>query len=134
MKKVFLLLAAALVTVVSCEQTPNEDKPIDQPIENPILSTTTGSGMSISFIGETCDVEYTLTGVSEGKKPEASATEAWVKNVTVGKSAATGAGGNAVIKGQLVQQNRASAEHIHNADSRREYYLRGGAEYNHFCT
>lgn len=86
MKRVFLLLAAALVTVVSCEQTPNEDKPIDQPIENPILSTTTGSEMSISFIGETCDVEYTLTGVSEGKKPEASATEAWVKNVTVGKS------------------------------------------------
>lgn len=86
MKRVFLLLAAALVTVVSCEQTSNDEKPIDQPIENPILSTTTGSEMSISFIGETCDVEYTLTGVSEGKKPEASATEAWVKNVTVGES------------------------------------------------
>ena len=79
-------MAAALVTVVSCEQASNDEKPNEQPNENPILSTTTGSEMSISFIGETCDVEYTLTGVSEGKKPEASATEAWVKNVTVGES------------------------------------------------
>jgi hypothetical protein len=81
MKKIFLLLATALVAFVACE-------PTEQPGGDSVKGTlsVTETSVDVAFYGGECTINYTLEGADANSKPAAITNVEWVNNITVGES------------------------------------------------
>jgi hypothetical protein len=81
MKKIFLLLATALVAFVACE-------PTEQPGGDSVKGTlsVTETSVDVAFYGGECTINYTLEGADANSKPAATTNVEWVNNITVGES------------------------------------------------
>lgn len=76
MKKYFLLLAMALVAMVSCESVETPAGPCElKLISSAVMDFTADGGQGV--------IDYTLTGVKEGELPTAESGSNWVTNITV---------------------------------------------------
>ena len=71
-----------LIALVSCEQTPDNNTPK----ENPVLTSISTTSFDYSFFGGSGEVAYSLEGVAEGKRPDATASEPWVTDIVVGET------------------------------------------------
>ena len=80
MKKIFLLLATALVAFVACG-------PNDEPT-NEVKGTlaVTEQSVEMAFYGGEGTINYTITGGEAGAQPTATANTDWVNNITVGEN------------------------------------------------
>ena len=81
MKKIFLLLATALVAFVACE-------PTEQPGGDSVKGTlsVTETSVDVAFYGGEGTINYTLEGADANSKPAATTNVEWVNNITVGES------------------------------------------------
>lgn len=76
MKKYFLLLAMALVAMVSCESVETPTGPCElKLISSAVMDFTADGGQGV--------IDYTLTGVKEGELPTAESGSNWITNITV---------------------------------------------------
>lgn len=76
MKKYFLLLAMALVAMVSCESVETPAGPCElKLISSAVMDFTADGGQGV--------IDYTLTGVKEGELPTAESGADWITNITV---------------------------------------------------
>lgn len=75
-------MAMCLIALMSCEQTPDNNTPK----ENPVLTSISTTSFDYSFFGGSGEVAYSLEGVAEGKRPDATASEPWVTDIVVGET------------------------------------------------
>ncbi len=80
MKKIFLLLATALVAFVACE-------PVEQPNDE-VKGTlaVTEQSVEMAFYGGEGVINYTITGGKADAQPTVTANTEWVNNITVGEN------------------------------------------------
>ena len=81
MKKIFLLLATALVAFVACDKA-------EQPGGDSVKGTlsVTETSVDVAFYGGEGTINYTLEGADANSKPAATTNVEWINNITVGES------------------------------------------------
>ena len=79
MKKILSFIMIALVAMVACEKSTQE--------ETPGTMTLTGNKqLEFSFVGGKGVITYTLEGAKEGDKPTATCAQTWVTDIVVDES------------------------------------------------
>ena len=83
MKKIFLLLATALVAFVACDKAEQPSSGNGTEVKGTL--DVTEKSVEVAFYGGEGVVNYTITDGEEGAKPEATVNADWVNNITVGE-------------------------------------------------
>ena len=86
MKKIFLLLATALVAFVACDKAEQPSSGNGNGNEAKGTLAVTEKSVEVAFYGGEGVVNYTITDGEEGAKPEAAVNADWVNNITVGET------------------------------------------------
>ena len=81
MKKIFLLLATALVAFVACDKAEQPSSGNGNEAKGTL--TVTEKSVELAFYGGEGTINYTLTDAEEGAKPSVVANQEWVSNITV---------------------------------------------------
>ena len=84
MKKIFLLLATALVAFVACDKAEQPSSGNGTEVKGTLAVTE--KSIEVAFYGGEGVVNYTITDGEEGAKPEATVNADWVNNITVGEA------------------------------------------------
>jgi hypothetical protein len=84
MKKIFLLLATALVAFVACDKAEQPSSGNGTEVKGTL--DVTEKSVEVAFYGGEGVVNYTITDGEEGAKPEATVNADWVNNITVGEA------------------------------------------------
>ena len=84
MKKIFLLLATALVAFVACDKAEQPSSGNGNEAKGTL--TVTEKSVELAFYGGEGTINYTLTDAEEGAKPSVVANQEWVSNISVNEA------------------------------------------------